>query len=89
MRKLLTAFLFLFLIRTAYSQSIPIDSGVYLLHKWEKPIGQATAAITHPSDSYSVRAAPISYQIVFPLKSNQMIRFFYRFQIFGKQNVGN
>jgi imidazolonepropionase-like amidohydrolase len=40
MRKLLTIFLFLFFIRTASSQSMPVDSAVYLLHKWEQPIGQ-------------------------------------------------
>jgi Amidohydrolase family len=40
MRKSLPAFLFLFFISTGFSQSLPIDSGVYLLHKWEQPIGQ-------------------------------------------------
>jgi Amidohydrolase family len=40
MRKSLAVFLFLLFTGTGYTQSIPIDSAVYLLHKWEQPIGQ-------------------------------------------------
>jgi Amidohydrolase family len=40
MRKSLTAFLFLYIINSGYSQSAISDSAVYLLHKWQQPIGR-------------------------------------------------
>ena len=40
MRKSLSPFLLLCFINSAHSQSIITDSAVYLLHKWQQPIGR-------------------------------------------------
>jgi imidazolonepropionase-like amidohydrolase len=40
MRKSIDFFLFFFFVGSGYAQSISSDSAVYLLHKWQQPIGR-------------------------------------------------
>ncbi len=67
MRKSLTAFLFFHFINSGYSQSIISDSAVYLLHKWQQPIGREkylavtkNGTITYTVDfKYIDRGSPV------------------------------
>ncbi len=67
MRKSLTAFLLFHFIYSGYSQSITSDSAVYLLHKWQQPIGREkylavtkNGTITYTVDfKYIDRGSPV------------------------------
>ena len=67
MRKSLTAFLLFCIINVGYSQSFISDSAVYLLHKWQQPIGRekyiavkTDRAITYTVDfKYIDRGSPV------------------------------
>jgi imidazolonepropionase-like amidohydrolase len=67
MRKSVDFFLFFFFVGSGYAQSIPSDSAVYLLHKWQQPIGREkyiavkkNGTITYTVDfKYIDRGSPV------------------------------
>jgi hypothetical protein len=51
MKNILSLFLLSFIFCQAQAQDIPVDSGVFLLHKFEQHIGKETYKVYNSKDS--------------------------------------